>query len=573
MSIQRTDVLRVLAAAHRPMGIRELLQRGGFHPGQQTELKRLLRDLVRAGEIDKEGKRFLKAGARPEAAQGNGGASGSSGRGRQAARSTPAPRVRSAARRAGMEIVEGILHVHPDGFGFVHPLRVDAENVYLPPHEASRALDGDRVRIQVVEGRGGRSSGILLEVVDRVRQRAVGVYREERRRAWVLPSDRSLPGIIRVPPTQLARDGDSVKVVLGVGATALEAGAELFGEVTGSLGKPGEPSAEVLSIAFSQGFSDEFPAEAMAEADAFDLRVLPDVATAEGRRDLRSLPLVTIDGADARDFDDAVYAERAAGGGWRLVVAIADVAHYVRPGSPLDGEAQRRGTSVYLPDRVLPMLPERLSNGICSLRPDEDRLCMVADILFDERAGLRSYELYPGLMRSAARCTYEEVQDVLDGRAVPHREAFRPRFEHLMSLARALNAMRRARGAIDFDLPEYKVILDERGGPLRLERRPRLDSHRLIEECMLAANEAVAQFFRERELPSVYRFHGEPDEEKLETFAALARAHGFNLGAKGEITPHQLNRFLEELAGHPERRVLNQLLLRSMMQAVYSAEN
>ena len=575
------------------MGLRELLHQGGFHPGQQTELKRVLRDLVRAGEIEKEGKRFQKAGAHhpggasnrrpprqhvvservPPAHRGVVQRRPRDHRGRQAQADTEVARARRiAALRRRPDVVEGILHVHRDGYGFVHPLHVEAQNVYVPAQEAARALDGDRVLVEIVQGRGGRTAGILLEVVDRVRQRAVGVYRQEGRRAWVIPNDRSLPGDILVPPTQIARNGDLVKVVLGVGAKVLDPGAELVGEVTGSLGEPGQPSAEVLSVAYAQGFSDEFPDEAMAEADRFELAVPREEALAEGRRDLRALPLVTIDGADARDFDDAVYAEPTPEG-WRLVVAIADVSHYVRPGSALDGEAQHRGTSVYLPDRVLPMLPERLSNGICSLRPDEDRLCMVADLVIDDRGQLRKYEIYPGIVRSAARCTYDEVQDVLDGRSVPHRNLFRPHFENLMALARTLGRMRRERGAIDFDLPEYKVVLDERGQPLRLEKRERKDSHRLIEECMLAANEAVARYFRERELPAVYRFHGPPDEEKLELFAGLARAHGFDIGASGHITPHQLNRFLEQLEGHPERRALNQLLLRSMMQAVYSAEN
>jgi ribonuclease R len=547
------------------MALPELLNRGGFHPGQQTELKRVLRDLLRAGEIAKEGRRFLRGTPeqRPRNHPGRGKAHVDIETGR-------ARRITQLRRRGG--VVEGILHVHRDGYGFVHPLQAEAENVYLPVQEASRALDGDRVLIKVVEGRGGRSSGILLEVVGRVRQRAVGVYVQEGRRAWVTPNDRSLPGNIRVPVTQMARSGDLVKVALGVGAKVLESGEELTGEVTGSLGEAGEPSSEVLSVAYAHGFSDEFPHEAMAEADGFALEVRLEEALSEGRKDLRALPLVTIDGEDARDFDDAVYAEPTSEG-WRLVVAIADVSHYVRPHSALDTEAQRRGTSVYLPDRVLPMLPERLSNGICSLKPDEDRLCMVADLALDKRGRLRNYELYPGVMRSVSRCTYEEVQEILDGRSVPQRNVFRPHFENLMALARALGRMRRARGAIDFDLPEYKVILDARGRPQRLERRDRKDSHRLIEECMLAANEAVARFFTERGLPAVYRYHGPPDEEKLELFAALARAHGFKVGASGQITSHQLNQFLEQLEGHPERRALNQLLLRSMMQAVYSAES
>nr|WP_246356888.1 ribonuclease R [Pyxidicoccus fallax] len=483
-------------------------------------------------------------------------------------------RFGSRGRRGGFEgealdTVEGILHMHRDGYGFVHPLTGDGENIFLPPGEAQRALDNDRVVVEV-SGRPGRYEGRLVRVVDRRRELAVGTYVEQGRHALVYPSDNSLPGPIRVPFTQMAQEGDLVKVRLGVGAHLLDPDRGLFGEVAGSLGKPGEPSAEVLSSAFAQGFSDEFPPEAMDEADRYEVRVTEEEARGEGRRDLRSMPLITIDGEDARDFDDAVYAE-SHGDGWRLVVAIADVTHYVRRGSALDAEALRRATSVYLPNRVLPMLPERLSNGICSLRPEEDRLCMVADMTFDRRGHRRTYELYPAVMRSAARCTYNEVQDVLDGKDVPHRNAFKPHFEQLMALARALMAMRKERGAIDFDLPEHKVLLGKDGLPERMEKRERKDSHRLIEECMLAANEAVARFFQDEGLPTVYRFHGEPDPEKLATFATLAEAYGFKLRFEDGVPSKELDAFISQLAGHPEQRALNQLLLRSMMQAVYTA--
>jgi ribonuclease R len=487
------------------------------------------------------------------------------------------PRGRGGRRGAeeGQETltVEGILHVHRDGYGFVHPSSGEGDNIFLPPQEAARALDNDRVVVEAW-GRPGRMEGRLLSVRDRVRQLAIGTYMERgRHQALVIPYDKNLQtqGNIRVPPTQMARDGDVVKVRLGIGAELLEPGEGLYGEVAGSIGKPGDPSNEVLSIAYSQGFSDEFPPEVMDEADRIRPVVSAEEASGEGRRDLREMALVTIDGEDARDFDDAVYAEPHPQG-WRLVVAIADVTHYVREGMPLDAEALRRATSVYLPDRVLPMLPERLSNGICSLRPEEDRLCMVADMVLDPRGRLVSSELYPGVMRSHARCTYNEVQDVLDGKDVPHRNAFKPHFERLWELARALMQMRKERGAIDFNLPEHKVVMGEDGMPARMERRERKDSHRLIEECMLAANEAVAKFFADQGLPSVYRYHGEPDEEKLAVFSQLAQAYGFRM-LPADISSRDLNAFMAQIQGHPEERALNQLLLRSMMQAVYTASD
>jgi len=548
---------QILSDADHPLGVKELLRLAGMHTGQQTALKRTLRELVRHGHILKEGKRFRLEEPR-------GGRAGESEAGRRKGRKGPVP-----TRPESVQL-EGILHVHRDGFGFVHPLSGDGENVFLPPQEASRALDNDRVVVEV-SGRPGRLEGQLLRVVQRRRELVVGTYQEQGgRHAVVEPSDTSLQGPIRVPHTQMARDGDLVKVRLGVGSRMLGPGQGLFGEVAGSLGRPGDPSAEVLSIAYGQGFNDEFPPEVMDEADRMDPAVSEEEARGEERRDLRTLPLVTIDGEDARDFDDAVYAEPH-GAGWRLVVAIADVTHYVRQGSALDAEALNRATSVYLPDRVLPMLPERLSNGICSLRPEEDRLCMVADMVFDARAHLRSYELYPGVMRSVARCTYNEVQDVLDGKDVPHRNALRPLFERLLAVSRALRKMRKERGAIDFDLPEHKVVMGEEGFPARMEKRERKESHRLIEECMLAANEAVAKFFQDEGLPTVYRFHGEPDEQKLAAFAMLAQAYGFKLRFEDGVPSKELDAFITQLEGHPEQRALNQLLLRSMMQAVYSA--
>nr|WP_242544569.1 ribonuclease R [Corallococcus sp. NCSPR001] len=582
------------------MGVKELLRVAGLNPGQQTDLKRALRELVRAGVIVKDGKRFRLEGPRtpraPEAGfesrrdasappfKKRGPAPGSGREERRGGFRDERPGFRGGGdfrrslqrgsrddrfEESGQPAVEGILHMHRDGFGFVHPVSGEGENIFLPPGEAQRALDNDRVLVEVA-GRPGRFEGRLVRVISRRRELAVGTYVAQGRHSLVMTTDTSLPGPIRVPPTQMARDGDLVKVRLGVGADLLEPGQGLFGEVAGSLGRPGDPSAEVLGSAFAHGFNDEFPPEVMDEADAFAVKVTEAEATEGNRRDLREMPLITIDGEDARDFDDAVYAEPRAGG-WRLVVAIADVSHYVKERTALDAEALNRATSVYLPDRVLPMLPERLSNGICSLRPDEDRLCMVADMTFDRHGQRRSHELYPAVMRSVARCTYNEVQDVLDGKDVPHRNFLKPQFEQLMALARALMGMRKARGAIDFDVPEHKVVLGEDGVPLRMEKRERKDSHRLIEECMLAANEAVATYFQDEGLPTVYRFHGEPDPQKLAAFAVLAEAYGFQLDVENGVSSKELDAFITQLEGHPEQRALNQLLLRSMMQAVYTA--
>jgi ribonuclease R len=545
--VDSSVLLRTLEKADHPLGVAELLRATGMHGGQRTEVKRAMRALVKQGRVERSGERFSIHGRRAASKDGP--------------RHAPAPR--------GRKVLEGTLSVHRDGFGFVDV--GTEEDIFVPPHEARRALDGDRVKVEIVTARG-RSEGRIVGVVVRQREALVGTYVERGgNEALVRPNDASLPGPVRVPRTQLARDGDVVTVRLGVGADLLPPGS-LVGEVTGSLGRPGDPSQDVLAIVFGQGFSEAFPPEVMDEADGVPLHVPATELHGSQRKDLRGLSLVTIDGADARDFDDAVCAEEEPGGATRLWVAIADVSHYVRPGSALDAEAFRRGTSVYLPDRVLPMLPERLSNGICSLRPDEDRLCLVAEMVFDREGRRTASDIYPAVMRSAARCTYDEVQRVLDGDSLPDRDRFRPLFQRLQSLGRTLRRVREQRGAIDFDLPETRPELDDQGRPVRMVRRERKESHRIVEDCMLAANEAVASYFQERGLPSVYRFHGEPDPDKLATFAELARAHGFTVPGKGEPSSRELNLFMRGLVGHPGQRALNQLLLRSMMQAVYSPD-
>jgi ribonuclease R len=570
VSIEQRKLVKLVADAGRLVGVKELLHVGGFPEGAQAELKRVLRELVRQGLLEQDGKRYTVPGPAPAARSGPAWTQrqappAEAPRGRAA---EPAPRGPPRTRSTQALMVEGIIHHHPDGFAFVKPLVGQLnEDLFIPPDEARKALDHDQVVVEVVPGRGGRTMGRVVEVKSRTRQFVVGTYQESAKGAWVKPREVEL-GTVRVPATQLARPGDMVKVRLGVGASLFADRGQLTGEVAGSLGSEADHSVEVLSVAYAKGFHDEFPAEVIDEADAIALEVDPDEVVQGRRRDLRTLELVTIDGEDARDFDDAICVQAHAKG-WRLVVAIADVSHYVQELQALDTEALRRATSVYLPGRVLPMLPERLSNGICSLKPDEDRLCMVADLVIDRGGVTIGTELYPAVMRSHARCTYEEVHRVLAGEQVPGRTGFRAHFERAQALASRLTAMRLDRGAIDFDLPETRVELDEQGLPRRMVQRERLESHRLVEECMLAANEAVAKYFREQGLPTVNRYHGEPDEEKLGTFLNLLKAYG--IATAPELTSRELNRVLKGLDGHAEQRALNQLALRAMMQAVYSS--
>jgi len=542
-------------ASGKPLSIRELMQRAKLHPGERTEAKRALRELVRDGAATKDGKRYAVPVAHDQAGAGT----------LPPSHRVSRPLATKAGGRAG---ILGTIKKHRDGFGFVARLDRKGDDVFVPPQEAAKAVDGDLVRVEVVPARGGRTAGRIVEVVERRRRLLLGTYHARGKQSFVVPADPELDAYVPVPETRAAEDGEVVKVALDPGA------GRLAGAVVEKIGKPGDPRVEVLKVAYAKGFADVFPDPVQREA-----RAVPDHVRDEdrrGRRDLTRLPLVTIDGEDARDFDDAVHVERVQGAKrqslYRLVVAIADVAQYVRPGAALDDEAARRATSVYFPNQVLPMLPERLSNGICSLNPEVDRLCMVADLVVDAKGETKSAEVYEGVMRSAARCTYTEVARVLDGEKVPSRERFRAGFELMAELQAKLTAMRRRRGAIDFDLPEAKIVLGDDGMPSAIEKRPRNRAHRIVEEFMLAANEAVARWFGARDLPTIYRVHGVPDEEKLDAFLELARTHGFAV-PESPPDPRALNALLEELRGHAQQRALNQLLLRAMMQAVYSPEN
>ncbi len=564
-------LLAVLRDARgKALGVGEILSRAGLHPGTRTEVKRSLRELTRAAKIEGEGKRFRLPGTKPAAAAG--------GR-RKGARAPAEDAIAEPASSAREQLLKGfreapkgsrgnskrmvgVLDLKAAGFGFVMPISSGQPDVFLPASEARGLRAGDLVQVEIVPGRGGRSSGRLIAVLEHRRTHAIATYRLQGRGAQLLALDGLIPPL-SIARTPMARDGDLVRV-------RLPTRPDEDAVVESAFGQPGERNLESLSVAYVQGFSDVFSPEALAEATALPAQIRPEER--KGRRDLTSLPLCTIDGEDARDFDDAVFVE-AVPGGTRLLVAIADVAHYVRESSALDLDALRRGTSVYFADRVLPMLPERLSNDLCSLRPDEDRLCLCADLVIDGQGNTTRAEVYPAVMRSAARCTYTQVSASLKGERVALPETVVRRFPEMEKLAELLARMRRMRGAIDFNLPEAQVQLDAKGQVADVVRRERTVAHRLIESFMLAANEAVARHFEAAQRPAVFRIHDPPDEEKLEAFLELARAHGFNV-AKGErVRPQLLDAFLRRITGRPEERPLNNLLLRAMMQAVYASEN
>ena len=468
----------------------------------------------------------------------------------------------SKTGRSGPKRVTGVVHLKAAGYGFITPIGSGTGDLFLPVEEARGVSDGDLILVEVVAGRGGRTAAKLVSVIERRRTHALGRYEVRGRGAVVVPRDPALPQLA-VIPTGIAKDGDEVRV-------RLPTHPDDPGIVEAVEGIAGDPRLESLSVAYAKGFSDEFPGSVLADADSFSALVTAEQR--RGRRDLTALPLVTIDGEDARDFDDAIYVEKT-DRGTRLLVAIADVASYVRQGSALDAEALRRCTSVYFPDRVLPMLPERLSNGLCSLMPLVDRLCLVADMVIDGQGHTRSTELYPAVMNSAARCTYTQVADSLDGKRVPLPGKVTALFPAMAALAKTLGRMREVRGAIDFNLTEQKIVLGEDGKVADVVPRERNAAHRLIESCMLAANEAVAQHFLAKDRPAIFRVHDRPDEDKLENFLKLARTHGLQVPVGALPRPQLLNSFLAQIEGKPEARALNSLMLRSMMQAVYAEEN
>jgi len=468
-----------------------------------------------------------------------------------------------------LEVTVGTVTAHRDGFGFLVP-DDHSDDIYLGAVEMRSLLDGDRAAVRVsTQGRGGRRAGVLVEILARSRDSLVGRYHREHGLGWVVETGRSPHRFIvtdrhrnGVEPGQLVK-----LTILGYPGPDREA----QGRVVEILGDPRDP--RVLTDAAIEMFHipARWPDGTLAGTSGIPTLVAD--ADRRGRTDLRALPLVTIDGEDARDFDDALFAEPA-DGGWRLIVAIADVSHYVRPGDVIDVEARRRGTSVYFPDRVVPMLPEVLSNELCSLKPGVDRLCMVCDMQVDARGTVAGATFYRGVMHSHARLTYTQVDRLESGAdegGVPR--SLHPAIGNLYAVFRALNRARQRRGALDLDLPEVKVDLDASGVIRGISSRRRNDAHRLVEECMIAANVEAGQFLRKRKLTTLYRVHAGPEGDKLEQLRLLFQSLGVPLPDTAQTRPREINKALRRLSDRPDFPMLATAVLRSMKQAVYQPAN
>ncbi|HEY7746001.1 MAG TPA: ribonuclease R, partial [Desulfuromonadales bacterium] len=422
--------------------------------------------------------------------------------------------------------------------------------------------------------RSGRPEGRIIRVLERAHQTVVGRFEAGRRFGYVVPADPRLGTDLFISKSA-ARQVRPGQMVIARIDTYPGSNRSAEGTIIEVLGDPADPEVEILTIAHKYDLPVEFPGEVLAAAAKVPDRV--EEADRRGREDLRQLPTVTIDGETAKDFDDAVSVRREEDGRIRLWVSIADVGHYVAEGSPVDLEAYERGTSVYFPGKCIPMLPEKLSNGICSLNPEVERLAMTAEMLFDWQGQRLESRFYPSVIRSRARLTYTEVAAMVVQEEPATIARYPEIYPHLLvmaDLARRLTAMRRQRGSLDFDLPEAEIVLDLQGRPENIVRAERNLAHRLIEEFMLAANEAVATFLAGRSAPFLYRVHEPPAAEKLQSFQEFI-AH-FNYGIsleKGSVNPRKLQELLVGLEGKPEERMINQVLLRCMKQAHYSPEN
>lgn len=520
--------------AGRPLSLKELARSLGVETSETDGLKKLLKESVREGAVVKiRGERY--------------------------------------GLPSKMNLVTGELACHPDGYGFVAPETGEGEDIFINPRRMAGAMHRDTV-IARIEGlkSGGRKEGSVIRILKRANKTVVGRFAFGRNFGVVVPSDTRITGEIIIPPkeTRGAKNGVIVEAEITKWPDR-HSGAS--GKVIEIIGDPKDADVEAEVILRKFGLPIKFPPEVMAEAKG----VSPVVAAQDisGRVDLRDIKTVTIDGETAKDFDDAVSVEKTQGG-YKLRVSIADVSHYVSEGSFLDAEAFVRGTSVYFPDRCTPMLPEALSNGICSLNPREDRLTLTAEMDFDGSGNLTRKKFYESVIKSRERLTYTIVKNLLRGEEISLAENYSPIIADLLlmeELALKLFEKRFEAGSIDFDLPEPQIIIDIEGRVEDIVRSERNVAHRIIEEFMLAANRAVASEFSAAKLPFLYRVHADPDPEDIEGFIEFAGGLGVNLKRGGG--PKAFQQVLKAVEGTPLERLVNHVLLRSMKQAEYSAVN
>ncbi|MBM7704533.1 ribonuclease R [Metabacillus iocasae] len=487
--------------------------------------------------------------------------------------------MRSRSNRYGlperMNFVRGKLTGHAKGFAFVVPEDKEASDIFIPPTETNNAMHGDIVLARVVsESSGARREGTIVKIIERGMQEVVGTYSQSKSFGFVIPDDKKIASDIFIPKNASKGAIDGHKVVVKL-TSYPEGRMSAEGEIVTILGHKNDPGVDIISVIHKHGLPQSFPADVLQQANDTPETISEDEI--KNRRDLRDEVIVTIDGADAKDLDDAVTVKKLENGNYKLGVHIADVSHYVTEGSPIDVEAADRGTSIYLVDRVIPMIPHRLSNGICSLNPQVDRLVLSCEMEVNQQGEVVSNEIFESVIKTTERMTYSDVNKILvdkDEEVMSRYEQLIPMFELMGELASVLRTKRMDRGAIDFDFKEAKVLVDKEGHPYDVELRERSVAERLIEEFMLLANETVAEHFHWMNVPFMYRIHEEPNAEKLSRFLEFVTNFGYVVkGTGNDIHPRALQDILEAVQGNPEEMVVSTVMLRSMKQARYEAES
>ncbi len=509
---------------------REISEHLNLHGGERKLLTKILHQLVRGGQLEERKGRY---------------------------------------RRTRQKTIEGVLSLADKGFGFLRLDDEQQEGLFIPERCIDTAMDGDRVLVSShVSRRDKRPYGKIEKILQRAHQRLLGHYQKRGKGGEVWPLNQKLGGAVQVGRQADISSGTVVEVEIERYASADHPAR---GHIVEQLGAADDPQVDIETVIRSFELPQVFSSATMVQAETI-ATTIPDAEIVR-RTDLRNLPLITIDGATAKDFDDAVALRKEVDGSFRLWVCIADVAHYVETDSALDRDALDRGTSVYFPGFCLPMLPEALSNGICSLNPHEDRLVMTAELHIDQNGAPLESRFYPAVIRSQARLTYVQVDESL---TAPEQASLeKPLLEQLLQmveLAKILTRMRHERGSLDMNLPEVEILLDDQGRPVDLVKVERTQSHRLIEEFMLAANEATARFLRDKGWSLLYRIHEEPDPLKLQELQQLAAECGIGL-VLDKNPQKSLQKLLSDAVGRPEERLINQQLLRSLQRARYSPLN
>ncbi len=543
--MDESKVVEAILKSPSPLSVAQLARQFRVKGPARREFRGLLRDLEQRGVVARVG-----------------------------GKSYTRPTGRSSA-------IIGRLEVTTRGFGFVRPDWSSLSgkppfqgDLFIPPRSMGAALDGDLVRAEFLRKDEQGASGRIEEVIEHAHTSIVGRYqRTGGRTAVVTPRSQRIERRIEVPPVEASlgvADHDWVEVEI---TNFTDAPSDLKGRVISRLGVDGDRGIDVLLVLRDLGIVEEFPASVEKEVEGLRFDWDTDL---KDRKDYRKLPTITIDPKTAKDFDDALSIEPIPGVGWRLYVHIADVAHFIKPGTALDNEAVERSTSVYPVDRVVPMLPTKISNYLCSLVPNEDRLTMTAIMEISTDGLLLRKEFHSSVIHSDYRLTYEQVQEAFDGHA-PADAAFAhvvPLMNELRPVARALRKRRFARGALDLDIPELKILFDESGAASDIKFYPHFESHELVEECMLIANEAVAQILTEKEAPLLYRVHEVADQKRLEQLAPALGVFGIKLsGREDQITPKDIQRALEQAQKHPAGHILRRLVLRALRRAEYDPVN